>query len=202
MGLAAFKEVLAGQMRWEEWLPDGLHPHLRGSLCYAQAVTALLETELAPEKIAAAGPVPARELPAPLDSRNWQNIEQVPFSSVKTEGPWLVRRCSNMEHVDLVLETHAPGARLEFDFTGRGLVLIVQYGKRSAQFNYRIDGGEWVPVIRDHPDWGGDRNIVNATFLTNDLAPGKHRCELTITHGNRPDCTGTEFRLAAIGVLP
>ena len=38
MGLYAFEQVKQGQLRWEEWIPDGLHPDLRGSLCYAESV--------------------------------------------------------------------------------------------------------------------------------------------------------------------
>ncbi|HEX2950404.1 MAG TPA: SGNH/GDSL hydrolase family protein, partial [Armatimonadota bacterium] len=38
MGLHAFNDVKAGRMRWEEWLPDGLHPQDRGSYSYAQSV--------------------------------------------------------------------------------------------------------------------------------------------------------------------
>jgi len=201
MGLASFQEVIAGRMKWEDWLPDGLHPSLRGSVSYAAAVTALLKVELAPEKIAAAQPPLVPQLPVPLDSGNWQNISTLPFSTVRTAGPWLIKRFSTLEHLDQGLETHAPGARLEFDFTGRGLLFIIQYGKRSAEFNYRIDGGEWIPMVRERYDWSGDRNMVRATFITEDLSPGSHHFELVVTHGQRPDCTGTEFRLGSIGIL-
>jgi hypothetical protein len=200
MGLAALREVCAGRMTWEEWLPDGLHPQFRGSWTYAQSVVALLREELSPKKIAAA-PSTAPKLPEPLFEKNWQNATIVPLASMRTSGPWMLKRVSSFEHVDQVLETHAPGARLEFDFTGHGLVLITQFGKRAADFKYRIDGGEWIEVNRARPDWGGDRNIVSATFLTDELTPGPHRFELVVVHGNRPECAGTEFRLAAAGVL-
>jgi len=201
MGLAALREVCAGRMTWEEWLPDGLHSHFRGSFCYAQTVNTLLRAELSDEKSASAKTAAASTLPPPLFAKNWQNATLLPLTSVTTTGPWVLKRVSCNEHLDQVLETHAPGSRLEFDFTGHGLVLITKYGKRSAEFNYRIDGGEWIPVVRPRFDWGGDRNMVGATFLTEDLSPGPHHFEMIVTHGNRPDCTGTECRIASIGVL-
>jgi lysophospholipase L1-like esterase len=201
MGLAALREVCAGGLTWEEWLPDGLHPQYRGSWSYGQAVNDFLRVELSPEKIAQASSLPEIKLPAPLDPGNWEQVELPPLASLRTSGPWVLRRVWSPKHVEQVLETHAPGARLEFDFTGRGLVLITQYGKRSAEFEYRIDGGESISVARPRHDWGGDRDMVCASFLTEDLPSGPHRFELVVTHGNRPDCTGTEFRLAVVGVL-
>ena len=45
-GLHALNEVRAGQMHWDEWLPDTLHPGPRGSLSYGRAVIDFLEGEL------------------------------------------------------------------------------------------------------------------------------------------------------------
>ncbi|MCD9023228.1 ROK family protein [Cohnella silvisoli] len=40
-GLYGLEEVKKGRMRWEEWLPDGLHPTERGSLSYGRRSPAL-----------------------------------------------------------------------------------------------------------------------------------------------------------------
>ncbi|GAG09786.1 unnamed protein product, partial [marine sediment metagenome] len=46
MGLHTLREVQAGRMRWEHWMPDGVHPQLRGSLSYAQSVIEFCRREL------------------------------------------------------------------------------------------------------------------------------------------------------------
>lgn len=201
VGLSALREVCAGRLRWEEWLPDCLHPNFRGSWSYAEVVADFLSVEISKEKANASEPSSARVLPPSLFDRNWQNATVLPFSSVRTTGPWVIKRLSCPEHVDQALETHAPGAKLAFEFTGFGLVLIFQYGKRSAEYSYRIDGGEWIPMVRPRYDWSGDRGMVRANFITDDLAPGTHQFEMVVTHGDRSDCTGTECRLGTIGVL-
>ncbi|MGI6101308.1 MAG: SGNH/GDSL hydrolase family protein, partial [Bacillota bacterium] len=78
MGLHAMREVMAGQMRWEEWLPDGLHPEHRGSLSYAQSVIAFLNHELIvspPDTDAADEYV----MPEPLNPRNWEHTYNLSF---------------------------------------------------------------------------------------------------------------------------
>jgi hypothetical protein len=197
-GLHAFNEVRSGVMKWDEWLPDGLHPGHRGTWSYAQAIIGFLCDELPgapPEEDQEKG------LPAPLFPLNWQSASVLPLTVARTQGPWVLHRVHCTNHVEQVLETHTPGATLAFDFAGRGLVLIFDYGKKSAEFRYRLDGGDWVPVVRERPEWCGDRGLVRALVLADELAHGQHSFEMEVTHGNRPECTGTECRLALIGVL-
>ena len=198
VGLQALNEVRRGIMKWGEWLPDGLHPAHRGGWSYAQAVIQFLEVEL---RAASVAPGSVFALPAPTATHHWQGAALLPLTSVARVGPWVLRRVHNHLHTGQVLESHTPGARLVMDFDGAGLALIIEYGKRSADFAYRLDGGEWTPVERTHHDWGGDCGMVDPWVLSDELPRGRHRFELELVHGNRPDCTGTEFRLAQIGVL-
>ena len=200
MGLHAFHEVQAGRMRWEEWLPDGVHPQSRGSLSYAQSVTAFLEKELI------AGPGAGRiltgnRLPAPLDNDNWQTAASVPFSDVTLTGPWCVRRWPTNEWIDQVLDTAAIGARLSFRFDGRVLSLGLDFGKASADFRYRLDGADWQTVHLDRPQWCGDSGWYRFVTVRDDLPSALHEIEIEVIHGNTPECAGTNFRLAYIGVV-
>ena len=200
MGLHALQEVRAGLMRWHEWLPDGLHPTHRGSLSYGQAVIEFLQKEFsrgASSRKAAKMP----SLPAPLYSGNWQNTQILPLSQISAQGPWVLKRVHDSGHLDQVLETHAPGARLSLDFRGRGLVLLFDFGKKSAEFRYRVDGGEWKISERERPYWVGDRGWYASFVVSDQLAPGQHTFEMEVVHGNRPECNGTEFRLSLAGVL-
>ncbi len=200
MGLHALREVQAGRMRWEEWLPDGIHPQYRGSLSYGQSVQAYLERELVTQP--GADPIPTGAArPAPRNPANWEFAEALPFSAVELSGPWIIRRWPHLIWVDQVLDTAAPGARLAFSFTGRGLSLGFDFGRSSAEFRYRLDGGEWIASNRDRPDWCGETGWYRISSIADDLPLGEHRMELEVTHGNCPGCTGTNFRLALIGVV-
>ncbi|MCL6458935.1 MAG: SGNH/GDSL hydrolase family protein, partial [Gorillibacterium sp.] len=74
MGLYALNELKKGRLRWEEWLPDGLHPTSRGSLSYGQSVIHFLEQEMmrSPEREWDAKRTLA--LAEPLDPLNWGDV--------------------------------------------------------------------------------------------------------------------------------
>jgi len=46
VGLHGLRQVAAGRMSMEEWLPDGLHPQEPGSRLYAECVTSYLQQAL------------------------------------------------------------------------------------------------------------------------------------------------------------
>jgi len=198
MGKHALEEVKRGRLRWEEWLPDGLHPTQRGSLSYGESVIGFLREALLTESERAAS---AFVLPEPLHAGNWQDARLVPFEQIRTEGPWMVKRWVNLHWIDRALTTFAVGAKLSFAFEGRGLALAFDFGKRSAEFRYRIDGGEWAVSSRERPDWCGDGGWLKLETLADDLPQGRHEVELEVVHGNRPDCAGTNFDLAFVGVI-
>ena len=198
VGLHAFNEVRAGKMKWDEWLPDGLHPGHRGSWSYAEAVTAFLQPELAVPRSGLPSPAP---LPAPLFPKNWQTLHELPLTQLRTQGPWITKRVHGSNHIGQVLETSTPGARLSFQFVGRGLVLVFDYGKKSAELKFRLDDQPWVPVVRERPEWAGPRGMVRPLLISDELTHGPHSFELEVVHGDRAECLGTECRLAVVGIL-
>lgn len=200
MGLQALRENRLGRLRWEEWLPDGLHPTERGSWAYAGAVRTFLDAEL----LGAGGstaPRATRALPVPLDPHNWEHARLIDLASVEFSGPWTLRR-STYWWADQILETAAVGARLAFEAEGRVLCLGFDFGASSSEFRYRIDGGEWTAVVRDRPGWCGASGWFRLYRIPAELGPGPHRVEIDVVHGDRPDCAGTNFRLALIGIVP
>ncbi len=200
MGLYAFNEVLRGQMQWQEWLPDGLHPRNRGSYSYGQSVIDYLEKEFLPAP-GIVKPENNPPLPAPMFTDHWENACILPFSEVRTQGPWKIIRWTDTFWVDRVLSTSAVGACLSFKFVGEGVSLATVFGKTSAEFKYRIDSGEWMPVHRERPDWCGDAGWFKLDNLMDDLPAGMHYFELETFHGDREECKGTNFHLAMIGIL-
>lgn len=200
MALHALREVEAGHMRWEEWLPDGLHPQSRGSLSYGTAVRIFLERELIASP--SAGEIARGEaLPAPLTADHWQSARVLPFGEMEWSGPWTLRRWPHYEWIEQALCTSAPGSVLRFSFAGRALAMGMDFGTHSADFRIRLDGGEWREIRQDRPDWCGPSGWYKALILADDLASGDHRVELETLHGDRDGCKGTNFRLGFIGTV-
>ncbi len=199
MGLYALEQVKRSLLRWEEWLPDGLHPTTRGSYAYGESVIAFLKEELALTGEAAAEA--EFSLPDPLHPRHWGNAEAYPLERITTSGPWTLRRWPYYEWIDRVLETSAVGAALMIEFEGCGIALGFDFGRTSAEFRYRFDGGEWKEERRERPDWVGADGWFRLSVLETDLEPGLHRLELEVTNGNHPGCSGTNFRLGLAGII-
>lgn len=200
MGLYALEEVKKGRMRWEEWLPDGLHLESRGSLSYGDSVNKYLEKELISQPDFH-GVNTGINMNEPLNTKNWEKTELIPFEEIRTQGPWSIRRWAELEWIDQVLYTAAVGARLFFDFEGRGLSLGFDFGNYSSEFRYRLDGGDWIEVARGREWWCSDLGWFRITNIVDDLPYEKHTFELEVIHGNTEKCKGTNFRLAFAGVV-
>ncbi|MCU0791546.1 MAG: GDSL-type esterase/lipase family protein [Opitutaceae bacterium] len=199
VGLHAWREVERGLLRWEEWLPDNLHPEERGSLSYAQAVIAHLETSLALPPASAT--TPAAPIPAPLDARNWENVSMIPYAEIARTGPWSERRWGQLNWIDQVLHTTGPGATLRTRFTGHTLVAATDFGSLSSELRWRIDGGEWSVTARARPAWCGTSGWFRVDVLAEDLADGEHTLELETALGVLENVTGCTTRIAFLGVV-
>ncbi len=210
MALHALQEVQRGCMRWEEWLPDGLHPQFRGSFSYAQPVIAFLQEELCAATALDRPAIPTGDaLPVPLNPANWENAYALPLADVRVEGPWSLRRWLKTVWMDQVWHTTALGSRLQFNFEGRGLLLGVDFGKNAGEFRYRLDNGEWKLSNFDRPDWLGSDGWYRVLLIADDLSEKSHHFELEVVHSNPAGdyalasrCAGTAFNLALVGIIP
>lgn len=199
MGMHALQEVKSGRMKWDEWLPDGLHPGSRGSLSYAQSVISLLESDLSSS--AEHNTNPPQGLPGALHEGHWQNSFILPWENVFWESPWTMRRWPYSAWMDEVLFTSAVGARLSFEFVGTGVALGQDFGKYAADFKWRIDQGKWKTYHHERPDWCPDRGWPVVSLLTEELESGKHQLEIEVIHGNTEQCKGSDFALVFIGCI-
>lgn len=201
VGQHAWQEVKKGRMTWDEWLPDGLHPTHRGSLSYGHCVIDYLAKELltAPDL---ERDITSNLLAAPLNSNHWGHVSTLSFDEVQLDGPWMTRRAAaHISWVDQILSTSAIGAKLSFSFSGKGLALAFDFGKKSAEFTYKLDGGPAITTCRDRPNWCEDGGWFRIYWIADDLKDGLHHMELEVVHGNREECTGTNFHLGLIGIV-
>jgi hypothetical protein len=200
MGRYALERLKKGWMRWEEWLPDGVHPDYRGSLCYAESVIEYLKKELGTDDMNGRGFVKVTPV-NPFNINNWEKTTNISLDSVSLKGPWTLRRWSRMAWAEQVLDTASIGAGISFSFIGKALALGFDFGRTSSEYRYRIDGGEWIEVKRERPEWCGDSGWYRLSVLAEEFDQDKHEFELEVIHGNRQECKGTNFRLALIGTV-
>lgn len=193
MARFAFDMTVGGYTRWQEWLPDGLHPEFAGSRLYADKVGEFVKAALK-EKTKAVTP-----LPAPLYKNNWENAYVLDFDKVELNGAWRLVRERRVATVDYLMYTPSVHASMKFEFEGRGVTLCVMCNKHAAGFRYRIDGGEWQKGMSDVPSWAvNSSDFIRTMPLVSNLEDKKHVFELepVFIDGN----TGTDFELATIGI--
>lgn len=191
-GLAAWRELHTGLLRWEEWLPDGLHPDHRGSHVYALSVIEHVRTSLDNP----VPPVTLKSLPEPLESECWQHPCALKFEKLDRTGPWSERRWGQLNWIDQVLQTTAPGATLKGRFHGHTFLAVFDFGRASAEFRWRIDHGPWLTSTRPRPSWVGETGWLRPSLLAEELADCEHTFELETLLGADPDGRGLATTLA------
>lgn len=195
MSRYAFDLMLGGYVRWEEWLPDGLHPGHAGSRLYAEPVTELIGCELDCPR--AAEPF---ALPEPLHADCWEDAQALPFDSFKRVGAWRMVRERRIPSVRYIMFTTSMSSSLEFEFEGTGLVVHTMVNSWHAGYTLSVDGGEPVNMAKPLPEWG-----VNATDWVREDVPvkglpfRKHKAVLKPVFC--PGAKGANFELCAVGVI-
>lgn len=200
VGKYAYDQVQAGVMSMEQWLPDGLHPSKSGSQLYADCIARFIEQQLQQLHANPSLPTLPILLPIPLNTLCWEKVSELPFSSIQTSGIWIEQRWHDYEWIDTILETDQIGASLSFQFEGRGLMLVFDFGKLSAEFSYSIDGAPWQLSNRDCPDWVNDSGWYRLYDFGHGLSDGAHTFELVVQakSNNNP---GEYFRLGKVGII-
>lgn len=196
MGDYAFRELNSGRLRWEEWLPDGLHPGDMGSNVYAVPVTRLLQAEFTEAEAS------AYTVPAPLYPGHWEKAYKYSLDAIERYGAWRLVREYRMPTVERILFTASVQASLSFRFQGTGLVIFVRFSAYSSDYRYKIDDGAWIVKDDARPDWCTNavdwiRHDLAATGLTNT----EHQVIIEPIFGTKGVCKGSNFELCDIGII-
>lgn len=188
-----------GLLRWEEWLPDGLHPDSCGSRYYAAPVIDMLEDPAACSEASQA------LLPQPMFEGQMGPAVRLPFSEIKRSGYWFIHHPIDTTLVDTMLSTSALGSALDFSFEGTGVVICTSWGTCAADYRWRIDDGPWQisKLSRpDLPDWPGKWGWTRTNVLADHLKPGLHHLHIEPYLHQDEDCKGINFDLCYIGIFP
>ncbi len=193
MGGFALDLNKGGFLRWEEWLPDGLHPEHAGSRIYSLAMAHLLRKEIEN---------PRNDpfvMPAPLHEDNWESLQVIPLEEIRKHGAWRIIREYRVPAVKRVLYTPSVTSTLSFEFDGRGVIIDLLMSGFNMGYRIRFDGGEWTEMVAPAPDWAFDA----IDWVRQDL----HMCENTGHHVAEieprflPNGRGTAFSLCHVGVV-
>lgn len=145
----------------------------------------------------------ASKLPRALDPLCWEYIVEIPLSELELKGQWVEQRWHQYEWIDTMLETNELGASLYYSFRGRGLMLVFDYGSCSAEFEYRIDDGEWIYSNRDCPEWVGHDGWLRLFDFGDELTNEEHRIELRVVkpRHERQELGEYIFRLGKVAII-
>lgn len=192
--------VKKGRLRYEEWLPDGLHPGHCGSRFYAEPVLALLNAGLQSDAMECI--LQDSALPPPLLASNYETARILPFDSIRRKGYWFEQQPLTLPLVFKTLSSFAPGSSLDFAFEGSGFVIMIDFGNFAADFRFRIDGGEWQSSNIPQEAWIQAGWGVMRYTAVEDLARGTHRVELEVCLNQNSDTMGCNLDICYIGILP
>ncbi len=194
MSRYTFDLVMKGFLRWEEWLPDGLHPEHAGSRLYAEPVCRLLKEQI---ETAQAEDIP---MPAPLYPDHWEETYLFPLRKVERRGAWRMIRQRRIPSVTYELYTASMTSSLAFRFEGRGLIIHTIVNAIHAGYRLRIDGGEWITVNEPLPEWGlTATDWVKQDLPAAGLPQGEHLAEIEPVFP--ANGRATNFELCMIGVI-
>lgn len=196
-GAYAFRQYKRGLLRYEQWLPDHLHPREFGSAIYAEAVTAFLEFQYQAEPCSSGGD----RLPEPVDAGHWEAARLANLEEAEWQGPWYAYRSHSLVWADRIY-AGMPGCSIRLPFEGTGVYLITNFGWRSADYRFGFDDGELAKSGQDYPDWCSEIGWMRAQLLAYPLNKGKHVLHLEVVPSTKSAPAGMRFDLIGIGIVP
>ncbi|MEN6415866.1 MAG: SGNH/GDSL hydrolase family protein [Armatimonadota bacterium] len=194
---AVWPEFQAGHIKWQDVMPDTIHPNDWGHRCLAAFVTSVLD------KVYASLPddkkLPRiKSLPKPLISDRFEWTSMLNASNTKpcVNNGWAV---TDVNMFAQGWETSVPRSTIEFDVEGNTISLMY----------YRADGDMGIaqaqvddlpPVSIDASFPGGWGGYSAWKLIAQNLAPGMHKLRITVTPDKAPTSNGHKFQLQAVMV--
>lgn len=195
LGLFAARRILAGELTYAEFAPDGRHPGDRGHALYVEAVTPLIQSIKA--GVIPGAPPPKRELPAPLTAAPLVQARCVPYELATLDANWRVGQACPIAPFRHLAVSDVPGATLALRFKGDQAGLFGAIGPDSGGVEVSVDGGAWQLRLPPAAAPGALRSC--AWPLAQGLDPAQwHELRLRVAEAPPAGSTG---RVARLGVL-
>ena len=143
LGQYVAKKILAGELSFDEFAKDGVHPTDRGYALYIEA----LKPFLAACKTAAPAKSPAvyRQLkdyacvsPAPMEK-----AQCVPYEWAKADAGWKFGQQSPTGRFLHIAQCDQAGSMLMLNFTGSQIGVFDAIGPDTGNLEFSIDNGAW-----------------------------------------------------------
>jgi lysophospholipase L1-like esterase len=139
MAQYAAARLNAGELSWDDFSKDDVHPKDRGYALYLEALAPFLTAFQE-----SARPPARHTLPAPLSPAPMEKAQCVPYEWAKLGEGWKPGQRSPVDRFLHVLASDRAGATLTLEFKGSQVGVFDAIGAESGDFEYSIDGGEWT----------------------------------------------------------
>lgn len=140
----AARKILAGELTFEEFSKDGIHPTDAGQKIYAEAIETFVDALIAANAIPES---PTRfKLPEPIFAETNPNGRIIAYESAAFSQGWKSGIESPVKPFRHLLVTDKAGETLTLEFTGTDVGLIDAAGPDSMDLEYSLDSGEWKKV--------------------------------------------------------
>lgn len=146
MGKEAFDQLQRGLLRYEEWLPDGLHPEYRGSHVYALKLFECVQECLVIESI---------RVNVEAYQESFENLERISLKEMHKEGPWIIKTTFD-KWINEFLYTTSMNTSLSFKTTARMIMMGTIFGSTMSDLEVSINGSEFQLVERKQEAWAGE----------------------------------------------
>jgi lysophospholipase L1-like esterase len=141
MGQYAAEKILKGELTFDEFAKDGVHPTDRGYALYMEA----LRPFLAHCKAAVSDRPALHALPKAFGPAPMEHAQCVPYQLAKLDPAWKLGQPSPVDRFMHVLQSDRPGATLSLRFQGGQVGYFDAIGPESCDFEVSLDGDDWKP---------------------------------------------------------
>jgi len=195
MGQLAAQKILAGELTFEEFAKDGVHPTDRGYALYLEALKPFLAA------CKAAGlpdsPTVHRRLkdyacvsPSPMEK-----AQCVPVDWAKADPAWKFGQPSPVDRFFHVAVCDQPNALLTLSFKGSQVGVFDAIGPDTGNLEFSVDGGEWK-LLHDFDSYCVNSTRPHARLLAEGLdAQQQHELRLRVAEKIPENSKGRVARL-------
>ena len=186
--------VRRGELTFEEFSADGVHPTDKGHALYVEAIKPLIaRCKAAAEPDAASA---EHKPPQPLSPRAMDKAQLVSYERATLEKGWLAWQESPVRRFFHVVHCDQPGPTITLRFVGDTVGYFDALGPDSGELEFSLDGSAWRPIPAfDDAAKAGYR--AHAALVAEELDPGKtHELKMRVADRTPAGSKGRHARLA------